>query len=95
MSQRQRAKKTARDHLGPRRSELAQQRKAARDLQPNPMRLYRTYRLARLFDVDPATIWRWKQEGILPPPAVKFPGFEAWTEQQIAGVIAAQGVTNA
>ena len=53
----------------------------------NPYQLYRVGRLAKLFDVDESTIWRWKQNGVLPPPAAKFPGFEAWTEQQIQQVI--------
>jgi predicted DNA-binding transcriptional regulator AlpA len=55
--------------------------------EPHPYRLYRVTRLAALFDVDYSTIWRWKKSGVLPPPAVQFPGFEAWTEEQIKQVI--------
>jgi hypothetical protein len=50
-------------------------------------RLYRTYRLAELFDVHPATIWRWRQTGVLPEPAAKIGGIEAWTDAQIAPLI--------
>ena len=53
------------------------------DYQAHPLRLYRSSRLAKLFGVDESTIWRWKQSGVLPPPAAKFPGFEAWTEEQL------------
>jgi predicted DNA-binding transcriptional regulator AlpA len=79
MSANQRAKispvraRTARDHFY--------------NEQPSRFRLYRTMRLAKLFDVNATTIWRWKNNGTLPPPDVKMPGFEAWTEEQIQGVI--------
>jgi predicted DNA-binding transcriptional regulator AlpA len=53
----------------------------------NPLRLYRTVRLAKLWDVDPATIWRWRQQGILPPP-VHVGGITGWTEEQLKTVIA-------
>ena len=54
---------------------------------PYPFRLYRVGRVAKLFDVDKSTVWRWKKTGVLPPPAAIFPGFEAWTEEQIQEVI--------
>ncbi len=53
----------------------------------NPLRLYRTLRLAKLWDVDPATIWRWRQQGILPPP-VHVGGITGWTEGQLKAVMA-------
>jgi len=53
----------------------------------NPLRLYRTLRLAKLWDVDPATIWRWRQQGILPAP-VRVGGVTGWTEEQLKSVMA-------
>lgn len=53
---------------------------------PNPFRLYRTERLAELFDVDPSTIWRWRKSGELPPP-VEIGGVHGWTEEQLREVI--------
>jgi predicted DNA-binding transcriptional regulator AlpA len=53
----------------------------------NPLRLYRTVRLAKLWDVDPATIWRWRKRGVLPPP-VHVGGITGWTEEQLKTVIA-------
>jgi predicted DNA-binding transcriptional regulator AlpA len=48
----------------------------------NPLRLYRTHRLAELFDVDPSTIWKWRQRGILPEP-VQIGSVHGWTERQL------------
>ena len=48
----------------------------------NPLRLYRTHRLAELFDVNPSTIWKWRKRGILPEP-ICFGGVHAWTEPQL------------
>jgi predicted DNA-binding transcriptional regulator AlpA len=49
----------------------------------NPLRLYRPGRLARLFDVHMTTIWRWQQNGTLPPPVEISPGIRGWPEGQI------------
>ena len=32
----------------------------------NPARVYRVGRLASLFDVTSATIWRWERDGVIP-----------------------------
>jgi hypothetical protein len=34
----------------------------------NPNRVYRVGRLAKLYDVSPATPWRWRKLGKLPEP---------------------------
>ena len=46
----------------------------------HPFRLYRPKRLAELFDVDRATIYRWRQSGVL-PPFVEFGGVGAHEQQ--------------
>jgi predicted DNA-binding transcriptional regulator AlpA len=51
----------------------------------NPLRLYRTHRLAELLDVNPSTIWKWRRRGILPEP-VHIGGVHAWTEAQLQAV---------
>jgi predicted DNA-binding transcriptional regulator AlpA len=48
----------------------------------SPLKIVRPSRLARLLDVDPSTLWRWRKEGILPPP-VKIGGISGWPEQQL------------
>ena len=52
---------------------------------PSPYRIFRTNRLAELFDVDPSTIWRWRQDGTL-PQFVKVGGVSGLTEVQLAEV---------
>ena len=49
---------------------------------PSPFRIYRTHRLAELLDVDPSTIWKWRQSGVLPQP-VQIGGIHGWTEDQL------------
>jgi predicted DNA-binding transcriptional regulator AlpA len=53
---------------------------------PNRLRLVRTTRLAELLDVHPATIWRWKKSGVL-PPTVRIGGIEAWREEDLYDVL--------
>jgi predicted DNA-binding transcriptional regulator AlpA len=48
----------------------------------NPLRLYRTHRLAELLDVNPSTIWKWTKRGILPQP-VRIGTVHGWTESQL------------
>jgi predicted DNA-binding transcriptional regulator AlpA len=57
---------------------------------PHPFRLYRTERLAELFGVDRATIWRWQKSGVL-PPFVEIGGVRGLTEEQVAQVLAQRG----
>lgn len=45
----------------------------------SPLRVYRTARLARLFDVSTVTIWRWRKIGKLPPPD----SINGWSQAQI------------
>jgi predicted DNA-binding transcriptional regulator AlpA len=53
---------------------------------PHPFRIYRVGRLAKLLDVDPATIWKWySRERILPPP-IELGGVRGWTEAQLKDV---------
>jgi len=54
----------------------------------NPLKLYRPHRLAELFGVDPTTIWRWRQNGVLPEP-VEIGGIHGWTEVQVAKLLQA------
>jgi hypothetical protein len=70
-----------------RRKRRRQRRRRDAHFSASRFRLYRTYRLAELFDVHPATIWRWRKLGILPEPAAKIGGIEAWTDAQIAPLI--------
>jgi predicted DNA-binding transcriptional regulator AlpA len=57
---------------------------------PNRLRLVRTTRLAELLDVHPATIWRWKKAGVL-PPTVRIGGIEAWREEDLFDVLTSRG----
>lgn len=50
---------------------------------PHPLRFYRPTRLALLFDVDPSTIWRWEQTGVLPPFVDLGPGVRGLTEEML------------
>jgi predicted DNA-binding transcriptional regulator AlpA len=53
---------------------------------PHPFRLYRVGRLAKLFDVDPSTIWKWYAvQHILPPP-ISIGNVRGWTEPQLNAV---------
>jgi predicted DNA-binding transcriptional regulator AlpA len=54
----------------------------------SPFRLYRTGRLAELLDVDPSTIWKWVQSGVLPPPIEIGPRIRGWSEDQLAELFA-------
>jgi predicted DNA-binding transcriptional regulator AlpA len=56
----------------------------------HPLRLYRVARLATLLDVNEATLWKWRQRGILPEP-VKIGSIEGWTRQQIEYLLTPQG----
>jgi DNA-binding transcriptional MerR regulator len=51
-------------------------------LRGNPLRGYRTHRLAELLDVNPSTIWKWRKRGILPPP-IRIGSIDIWTEAQL------------
>jgi len=61
----------------------------------SPYKLYRTKRLAELFDCDGSTIWRWRKTGILPEPAFQNGGITAWTEEQIAPLYKQLGAADA
>ena len=54
---------------------------------PSRLKLIREHRLAKLFDVDPSTIWRWKRDGILPEP-IKIGGIVGWPEHQLLDLLA-------
>lgn len=53
------------------------------DYEAHPIRLYRPTRLAKLFDIDLSTLWRWRQEGLIPQPIEISPGFSAWREPDL------------
>jgi predicted site-specific integrase-resolvase len=60
-----------------------------RERQPeplSPLRLYRPSRLAKLLDVNPSTLWRWRKNGVLPAP-VCIGGVHGWTHDQIAKLL--------
>lgn len=76
-----------------------QQRKAARrrawppviaaDKVIHPLAIYRPGRVAEIFDIDEATVWRWWAKlKILPPPIEFSPGIHGWTHTQISKLIA-------
>lgn len=48
----------------------------------SPLRLIRPSRLAQLLDCDPSTVWRWRQDGTLPPPIV-ICGIKGWPEHEL------------
>lgn len=50
---------------------------------PSPLRIIRTSQLAELLGVHVTTIWRWRQEGILPQPIVISGGVRGWPETVI------------
>ena len=54
---------------------------------PHPFQLFRTDRLAQLFDVNESTIWRWRQNGVL-PAFVEIGGIRGLTSEQVAQVLA-------
>jgi hypothetical protein len=55
-------------------------------MRSSPLKLIRPGRLAQLWDVDPSTIWRYRKDGILPPP-VQVGCIEGWTEDQLKAVM--------
>ena len=55
-------------------------------LNPPPFELFRVGRLAELLHVNRATIWRWRQSGVL-PPFVKIGGVEGLTGAQVAQLL--------
>lgn len=70
------------------------------DYHPHPFRFYRPTRLAKLFDVDVSTIWRWEKDGILPPAVQIGPGVRGWTEDRLKKLLderrrEAEGATDA
>lgn len=70
------------------KSQLVQGRRRIGDLAaPHPFQLFRTKRLAKLFDVDKSTIWRWRQSGVL-PEFVVIGGVTGLTSEQVARVLA-------
>ncbi len=73
---RQRFNEIQRQHRAARRQRL----RAA--VANDPLRLFRPSRLAALLDVDEGTIWRWKRDGILPPP-IEIAGVTGWTLMQV------------
>jgi predicted DNA-binding transcriptional regulator AlpA len=59
----------------------------------HPFQLFRAGRLARLLDVSPITVWRWRKDGVLPPPVWVGPGIRGWTYQQVAHLLKLQPET--
>ena len=53
----------------------------------NPLKIIRPLRLAELLSVDPSTIWRWRRDGILPPPTQISDTVCGWPETKIAELI--------
>lgn len=56
----------------------------------HPLQIYRSGRLAQLFDTDKSTIWRWRKDGTL-PPFTKIGGVEGLTGQQLLDLYAGCG----
>jgi predicted DNA-binding transcriptional regulator AlpA len=57
----------------------------------HPLTLFRPHRLAALLGVNPSTVWRWRQQGVLPAP-VEIAGIHGWTQQQIEEVLKRRGM---
>jgi predicted DNA-binding transcriptional regulator AlpA len=53
----------------------------------HPLRIIRPTRLAELFSVDVSTIWRWRQNGVLPPPVEISPAIRGWLESEIRDLL--------
>jgi hypothetical protein len=53
----------------------------------HPLQLYRPGRLARLLDVHLTTLWRWRKDGLLPPPVQVGPNVRGWTYEQVAHLL--------
>lgn len=53
----------------------------------NPIRIVRPHRLAELLGVNPSTIWRWQQTGVLPPPIRVSDGVHGWLEAEISELL--------
>jgi predicted DNA-binding transcriptional regulator AlpA len=51
-------------------------------MRSSPLKLIRPGRLAKLLDCDPSTIWRWEDDGTLPPPIV-IAGVKGWPEHEL------------
>jgi predicted DNA-binding transcriptional regulator AlpA len=58
--------------------------------QTSPLKIVRPGRLACLLDVDPSTVWRWRKNGILPPP-VQIGGICGWPEHQLRQLLEGGG----
>lgn len=76
---------------GPRNADQRHKRAAQKErlrsaLADHPLRLYRPSRVAALLDVDLATVWRWRRDGVLPPP-VEIAGIKGWTSQQLSKLL--------
>lgn len=68
------------------RKRAARKQQLRTALADHPLRLYRPSRVAALFDVDQTTVWRWKRDGILPPP-IEIAGVSGWTHEQLATLL--------
>ena len=50
----------------------------------NAIAYLRARRVAAMFDISVATVWRWSKEGRLPAPHRLSPGVTAWRADEIA-----------
>ena len=66
-------------------------RRTARQLSLTPVQLFRPSQLAEIFDCDPATIWRWRQSGVLPEFTRVGPGIEGLTGKQVKEILEGRG----
>ena len=57
------------------------------------MRLLSVADLCRVLGVGRSTIWRWRRDGILPPPIELTPSTSRWPEDQIAEWLRAKANT--
>jgi hypothetical protein len=67
-------------------SKAEKRRARLQEAHPHPYALYRTGRLAELFDVDPSTIWKWRKTGVL-PPFKEIAGVRGLTGKQLAKLL--------
>jgi predicted DNA-binding transcriptional regulator AlpA len=61
---------------------VSRKRAGSEVVRTSPLRLIRLSRLAQLLDCDPSTIWRYEQDGTLPPP-IQIAGIKGWPEHEL------------
>jgi predicted DNA-binding transcriptional regulator AlpA len=53
------------------------------DYEPHALRLYSPSRVANLFEIDTSTLWRWREQGLMPKPITLPSGKKVWREPDL------------